>query len=188
MLIYLTETFSSSLATERHDPDNSWIIQQILGSNDVPPEHDTKSLDSPHQTNAMHRISDLSTELVLSLFPELNTKIEGTNNTMIILKLYSRLQAISLERHNGELLLSIQRLFGPLHQDAWLQYLRFFIYLSSNNMLSKEHSKHFLQRITKSKTHLMLKAFFSIKMSTIEVLAENLFPCALEISVAIKAR
>jgi hypothetical protein len=67
-----------------------------------------------------HRISDMSTELVLSFFPELNIKIEGTNNTIIILNLYSRLQAILLERHNRELLLGIQRLFRPLHQDAWL--------------------------------------------------------------------
>jgi hypothetical protein len=48
MLIYLIETFSSGLATERYDPDNSWIIQQILSLNEVPPEHNAKPLDSPH--------------------------------------------------------------------------------------------------------------------------------------------
>src|SRR5438270_2427493 len=159
MLIYMTGNPSPCSASGRRDSDNPQTIQQILDSSDVPSERDLKSMASQHQANATLRISGLFTEQVPSPFLGSNARIEETNSNAIIPSVYSRLQAISLERHSAEFLLSIRRLFGPLNQSALLQYLKFAVYLSSNNMLSIEHNKHILEQITKSRAH----SLFSIK-------------------------
>src|SRR5436853_1933305 len=163
MLIYWTESPRPSSTAECRDSDNSWI-----------------AIASPHQKTATHRLLEYFTEYARSLFPGSDARTEETGGNVTIPNVYSHLQAVSLERCSGEFLLSIRRLLGPLNQDALLQYLKFAVYLSSNNMLSIEHGRYFLEQITKIGT----RSLFSIKMSTIEALVENLFPFALEMEDA----
>src|SRR5579871_4936482 len=104
MLTYMTGSPSPSSNADCRDPDISRTLQQIISSSGALFEHGLRSTASQHQANASLRISDLFTEQTLSLLPGSNARTEGMNRNVIIPNIYSRLQAISLERHGGELL------------------------------------------------------------------------------------
>src|SRR5436309_16088196 len=89
-----------------------------------------------------------------------------------------------LERHDGELLTSVQKLFGPVAGDSIFQFVKFVVYLSSNNLLPANHTDDFLKWIINNKQLSTLKSFLMIKESTVEAFAASIFLSALRLEDA----
>ena len=85
-----------------------------------------------------------------------------------------KLQHITLERRDGQLMASIQKLLGASNADTVLQLLGFAVYLSSNDVLSNHQTDDILLRIIDNKQRSIFRKFFSTKIPSIESFVTNL--------------
>lgn len=93
----------------------------------------------------------------------------------------SYLEAISFEQHKGDINSSVTTPMGPFNPDALSEFIKYLVYMSSNNMLSNEQSDRFLQWIIDTDNLSMLRAFFSKNLQTLDGFARSLFESALEL-------
>jgi len=151
----------------RASPDMVFQIPSVSGS---PPQA------VPHVPNSAATIPVTS-----ALFAELVPATVTPGSAEFIPAVHSRLNAISLELNEGEHLSSIHTLLGPFNKDTLLEFLKYAAYLSSNNMFAEEQSDRFLQWIIANNKHSTLRAFFSVKLPTIDAFARSIFESALRI-------
>jgi hypothetical protein len=111
----------------------------------------------------MQSIIDTSKREASSLFVSwIPIKIQA-GNVEHIPNINSYLQANMLERYEGELAMSVQKLLGPVAKDSMLQFLKFAVYLSSNNMQQDSHADDFLRWIINNKQLPILESLVLIK-------------------------
>jgi hypothetical protein len=87
----------------------------------------------------------------------------------------SHFRADILERYDGELVTSVEKLLGPVAKDSMLQFLKFALYLSSNNMQQKKHANDFLRWNINNEDLRYLESLVLIKeIPSIEAFAESI--------------
>jgi hypothetical protein len=95
--------------------------------------------------------------------------------------LHSYFRPFILERQDGELLEGVRIIFEPLC-DGFLQFFNYAINLLSNNLLSEDNIDKIAQWIDEIQGHGLLAKLLSLKSTTIEAFASNLFPHALRLN------
>jgi hypothetical protein len=152
---------------------SNYSTSDLLESQDSSTDSDS---DSDDDDGSETKSEFEATSLFIKWIPTIKP-----GNIEYVPNIYSFFQANILEQYNGELMISVQKLLRPVAQDSMLQFFKFAVYLSSNNMLSDSQTDSFLQWITNNKVLSALKALCLIKMPLIKVFASELFWSALRL-------
>jgi ankyrin repeat protein len=99
-------------------------------------------------------------------------------NTKSIDYITSRLEPITIDRDNGELVRNVKKLYGSSPSVALFRFFGFCVYLSSNNLMSDHETDKFLRWMTQNGHSWILRTLFRWKTSTVEVFATNLLVSA----------
>ena len=89
------------------------------------------------------------------------------------------MEAVSLERTEGELVSNIQSFLGPFNHQALLVSFKHAAYLASNNLLSDDQEDRLLQWIVENIAPPTLQMLFSVEMPTTQAFARAMFQSAL---------
>ena len=93
--------------------------------------------------------------------------------------IHPRMEAISLERTEGELLPNVHSLLGPFNHHALLIFFKHAASLASNNLLSVYQEDQLLQWIIENVTLPNLQMLPSVNMPTTQAFARAMFRSAL---------
>lgn len=86
-----------------------------------------------------------------------------------------RLEDTIIERQDEDLMRNVRRLCGKSTLEVSIQFVRYSVYLSSNNLLSESQTDEFLSWSLKCGIFLFLVEMMRLKLPTVEVLKSNLF-------------
>lgn len=89
--------------------------------------------------------------------------------------IYSNMRASFIESYQGEPITGPEVLLQTTNRQPLLQFIKFSVYLASNNMLSNSHIGELLQWVINDKQESMLTSFLSVKLPTTEAFARQIF-------------
>ncbi|KAK1765276.1 ankyrin repeat-containing domain protein [Phialemonium atrogriseum] len=89
-------------------------------------------------------------------------------------KIASNLENIAIERHSGEVVRHVQKLYSKSTLDASFQLLRYAVYLSSNNLLAASRIDKLLAWVIRGGKFCVIEHLIEKKMPTTEIFASNL--------------
>jgi hypothetical protein len=93
-----------------------------------------------------------------------------------------RLDDITIESQDGVIASNVRKLCGISIVDTSIQFVRYSIYLSSNNLLSNSQTDHFLRWTLKNEVFWIVEELLRLKVPTVEILASNLLVSAVRIN------
>lgn len=90
-----------------------------------------------------------------------------------------RLDNATVEGEAGELGNNVRKLCGASILDTSIQFVRYSVYLSSNNLLTDLQTDKFLQWKVKNGLFWILDGLLKLKLPTVEMLASNILLSAI---------
>lgn len=165
------------LAVRSSDPVASLFDERPLDQ----PELDAFLLESflGHDT-PLSNSRTCSTEVISLLADWLVDSID-TGGTRGIPEISPHLEAVTIERNDGELVRNVEKLCGLSGYERLLQLLRFSVYLSSNNLLSKDATDNLLRWIIQSGQSWALNHLLDLKGPTTAIFASNILVSAIRL-------
>ena len=118
-------------------------------------------------------LTNINREARLLLAEYLGAKIDP-DCVDYISKISDRLDDTTIEAQSGELVRNVSKLCAMPMLDASVQFIRYSIYISSNNLLSNTQTDKFLQWTLRNGVFWILEELLKLKLPTIEILASNL--------------
>jgi ankyrin repeat protein len=140
------------------------------------PARDITSSMCPIQSNAL--MEEESNVEVLSLLAECVGASAGSENLEYPEQISSGLEDLTIEMHDGQLGENVVRLKGPSRMESVFQLIRYFVYLSSNNLLSDSKTDKIVKWMTKTGSPWVLDLLLDLKISSTEIFGSNLLVCA----------
>lgn len=104
-----------------------------------------------------------------------------TGSTKGIPEISSHLEAVIIERNDGELVSNVKKLCGLSGLERLLQLLRFSVYLSSNDLLSDGATDNLLRWIIQSGHYWALDHLLDLKVPTTAIFASNILVSAIRL-------
>ncbi|KAI9745022.1 MAG: hypothetical protein M1818_001300 [Claussenomyces sp. TS43310] len=92
-----------------------------------------------------------------------------------------RLEDVMIQMQDGELVKNVKKLYGRDVVDANIQFIGYFVFLSSNNQLADFQADNFLVWINKTKKFAFIERLIRTKTLTAEVLCSELLLSAVRI-------
>lgn len=89
-------------------------------------------------------------------------------------KITSNLENIAIERHSGEVVRHVQKLYSKSTLDASFQLLRYAVYLSSNSLLAASRIDKLLAWVIRGGKFWIIEHLIEKKVPTTEIFASNL--------------
>ncbi len=140
------------------------------------PARDIASSMCPIQSNAL--MEEESNVEVLSLLAECVGASAGSENLEYPEQISSGLEDLTIEMHDGQLGENVVKLKGPSRMESVFQLIRYFVYLSSNNLLSDSKINKIVKWMTKTGSPWVLDLLLDLKVSSTEIFGSNLLVCA----------
>lgn len=132
------------------------------------------TVEIPINTHLVQSVPTFAPQLVFELFRHEQTTLSIPTTQEDQKKLLlQRMKPSILERHDGELEEQIGRLLGSSASDAFLEFLKFTVYLSSNQLLSFGQQKKVLEWITLPTNATILKKVFAFTSPTIKAFLDS---------------
>ncbi|KAF4626423.1 hypothetical protein G7Y89_g11736 [Cudoniella acicularis] len=172
----IPESFASSPRLPPRSPYLE-ILQQgsrIAGVNN-------STADMPENSRSVQSVFTFPPQLIFEIFrhekPTLSAPMTKEDQKQMLL---CRMKPSMLERHDGDLEEQIGRLLGLSASDAFLEFLKFTVYLSSNQLLSFGQQKKVLEWITLPENAMLLKRIFAFHSPTIKAFLDSNLQIAVE--------
>ena len=102
----------------------------------------------------------------------------STNANDIFKTLYNNLEDITIEMHDHERADYLMRWTGPSKLEQMSLFIRYFVYLSSNNLLDIERIDKLVEWMVESKTQWVLDPLLDLRIPTTEIFASSIFVSA----------
>ncbi|KFY43351.1 hypothetical protein V494_02026 [Pseudogymnoascus sp. VKM F-4513 (FW-928)] len=141
----------------------------------------TQDSNAPIQSEGTPPMSPATQKLaseVRSMFAKIIGENVDPDSPEYLSKVSSELDDVLIECEEGELVRNVKKMVGPSILESSFQLLRYSVYLSSNNLLSRHHTDKLLQWVVESKQFSIIDRLIKMKKSSTEVFASNLFVSA----------
>lgn len=103
---------------------------------------------------------------------------KSTNANDIIETLYYDLKDVTIEMPDHERAENLVHRTGPLKLDQMVQFIRYFVYLSSNNLVDDGRIDKLVEWMVESKTQWVLDPLLDLRTPTTEIFGSNIFVSA----------
>ncbi|KAH6663674.1 ankyrin repeat-containing domain protein [Halenospora varia] len=172
----IAESFASNPRLPPRSPYLE-ILQQVPCITGV----NNSTAEMPANTRLVQSASTFTPQLIFELFRHEKTTLSvPTTQEDQKQMLLHRMKPSMLERHDGDLEEQIGRLLGLSASDAFLEFLKFTVYLSSNQLLSFGQQKKVLEWITLPENATILKKVFAFNSPTIKAFLDSNLQIAVE--------